>query len=112
MAYPQKVANKINAECYNNAYGGSSIDRIARTTITDLAGLKNEKKDIVAIIGTTSIFRIELPAEQRTWLCGQPTVNNDHTIKPITDYYIKYYSDYHATTNYYKNLIEYYHLAS
>jgi hypothetical protein len=105
LAYPQKVANKLGVECYNNAYGGSSIDRIARTTVTDLAGLKNEKKDIVAIIGTTSIFRMELPGELRTWHCGQPTVTNDQKIKPVTDYYIKYYSEYHATTNYYKNLI-------
>jgi hypothetical protein len=105
LAYPQKVADILGCECYNNAHGGSSIDRIARTTITDLARLKNEKKDIVALIGTTNIYRIEMPTPNQAWDCGQPTRSNNHVNKDITDYYIKYYTEYHAKTTYYKNLI-------
>jgi hypothetical protein len=90
---------------YNNAEGGASIDRIARTTISDLIKLKDYNTDIVALIGTTSIYRVEFPHENQAWISAQLAQGDQHFAKPIIDYYINHYSRYHGLYNYYKNLI-------
>lgn len=108
-AYPQKVANILNCEVLNNSEAGASMDRIARNTIIDLLDLKNKgTKDIVAIIGTTSIFRIDLPIKNNQWLSMQIGGHNDNLseIPPsLIVHYVKDYSVIHAYSNYYKNLI-------
>ena len=103
-AYPQKVGNILDCEVFNNALGGSSMDRIARTTISDLIKLKKEHTNIVAVIGTTDIHRIELPNENKAWASGQPA-HNVSIFAPVYQFYVKYSSSYHALSNYYNNLI-------
>jgi hypothetical protein len=106
-AYPQKLANLLKCELFNNALGGGSMDYIARNTIIDLIDLKKKgTKDIIAVIGTTSIFRIELPIDDDQWLSthigsGQPA----QIPSSFTEHYVKKYSVIHAYSNYYKNLI-------
>lgn len=60
LAWPQQLANRLGCQCYNNAQGGSSFDRICRTTISDLLQLKKEHTEIVAVISITDIFRSEI----------------------------------------------------
>lgn len=105
-AYPQKISALLNCEVINNAIGGASMDYIARTTILDLINLKNNHKDIVAVIGTTQTSRIDLPMANSQWQSVQIGYRFPVDIPSIFEkYYVKSYTNYHALTNYYQNLI-------
>lgn len=106
-AYPQKIGDALNCKVVNNAQGGASMDCIARNTISDLLNLKNDHKDIVAIIGTTQIYRLEIPIENNQWESVQVGHGFPNRLPDSFEkYYVKNYSVYHAFTNYYKNLIQ------
>jgi hypothetical protein len=62
MAWPAALAKLFRCQHLNSGEGGSSFDRIARTTISDLINLKRQHTDIVAVLSTTDIFRCELPS--------------------------------------------------
>lgn len=60
-SFPNKIKKLLGCELFNAAEGGSSFDRIARTTVVDLLSIKkNSNEKIVAIIGDTDIFRSEV----------------------------------------------------
>jgi hypothetical protein len=105
-AYPQKIGKALNCKVVNNSQGGASMDGIARTSILDLINLKKNYNDIVAVIGTTQTSRIDLPVELSQWQSVQVGYKFPPYIPVVVEkYYVKTYSNYHALTNYYKNLI-------
>ena len=117
-AWPNKLHKLSGYPVTNNAQSGSSMDRIARTTVSDLISLKEEHANIISIIGLTGIDRSELPTSGRTsgrpwtgssfssWvdiIHHRPNLNPDFA--PIFDFKLKYETDYHCYTNFYKNVI-------
>ena len=105
-AYPQKIGDSLKCEVFNNAQGGASMEYIVRTSILDLLNLKNTHKDIVALIGTTQPSRIDLPLPNNRWQSVQIGHKFPDEIPIVFNkYYLRNYTDYHALTNYYKNLI-------
>jgi hypothetical protein len=103
----------------NRALGGSSMDRIVRTSIADLIEIrKHHTSKIIAIIGTTDISRSEIPSwsPHRENLQGDPGVwvcLHNHGTLPKTVPYIRdlinfklaYQLDYHSLVNFYKNVV-------
>ena len=113
-AWPNKLHKLSGYPVTNNAQSGSSMDRIARTTVSDLISLKEEHANIISIIGLTGIDRSELPTSGRPWtgssfsswvdiIHHRPNLNPDFA--PIFDFKLKYETDYHCYTNFYKNVI-------
>ena len=116
-AWPNKLHNLSGYPVINNAQSGSSMDRIARTTVSDLISLKEEHANIISIIGLTGIDRSELPTSGRPWtgssfssfsswvdiIHHRPGLHPD--LAPIFDYKLKYETDYHCYINFYKNVI-------
>ncbi len=59
-AWPKFLAERLNAACVNDAIGGGSNARIVRTTIDYVARCtEEERKDLLVIIGWTTIDRDE-----------------------------------------------------
>ena len=113
-AWPNKLHNLSGYPVINNALSGSSMDRIARTTVSDLISLKEEHANIISIIGLTGIDRSELPGYRRSltgssfssWvdiIHHRPGLHPD--LASIFDYKLKYETDYHCYINFYKNVI-------
>ena len=110
-AWPNKLHKLSGYPVTNNAQSGSSMDRIARTTVSDLISLKEEHANIISIIGLTGIDRSELPGYRRSelhrnWvdiIHHRPGLHPD--LAPIFDYKLKYETDYHCYINFYKNVI-------
>lgn len=106
-SFPNKIATKLNLPFTNSAMGGSSMDRITRTTITDLIELRknNPQQKIIAFIGVTSFTRIEIPVpnikdeSQPKWMC-------EHEPTKLLGYEENLnYTDYHRLVYFYKNII-------
>ena len=113
-AWPNKLHKLSGYPVTNNAQSGSSMDRIARTTVSDLISLKEEHANIISIIGLTGIDRSELPTSGRPWTGSSFSSwvdiihhrpNLDPDFAPIFDFKLKYETDYHCYTNFYKNVI-------
>lgn len=117
-AFPNKLKNKLNVDVVNHAMGGSSMDRIVRTTITDLISLKKDHNNIVAIIGDTHCSRSELANFEfidstdivgftRHWVCLSTTYKmaNSKPLDPVIEYKLRYEKNYHMIVNYYSNVI-------
>lgn len=109
-AWPNKLHNLSGYPVINNAQGGSSMDRIARTTVSDLISLKEEHANIISIIGLTGIDRSELPSAYKSksqmWIDlihHRPHLHPAYA--PIFDFKLQYETDYHCYTNFYKNVI-------
>lgn len=113
-AWPNKLHNLSGYPVINNAQSGSSMDRIARTTVSDLISLKEEHANIISIIGLTGIDRSELPTSGRSltgssfssWvdiIHHRPGLHPD--LAPIFDFKLQYETDYHCYINFYKNVI-------
>jgi hypothetical protein len=82
------------------------MDRIARTTITDLIQLKKKNIDLVAIIGTTDIARTEIPGINSPWTSISPMINSvNNTIDSLLRFKTEYEKNYHCLINFYKNAI-------
>lgn len=117
-AFPHKLGKLLNVPVINHGMGGSSLDRIVRTTITDLISLKKDHDNIIAIIGDTHYSRSELANFEyidsldiagfnRYWVCLSTTyhMSGREPLEPILDYKIRYEKNYHMLVNYYKNII-------
>ena len=105
-AWPNKLKTLLGSDVINSAQAGSSMDRIARTTISDLISLKKNHDDIVAIIGTTGAARSEVPHEDQPWVDIIHNYKHQGNTDALIDYKINYEKDYHAFVNFYKNLIQ------
>jgi hypothetical protein len=101
------LSSRYGYNVVNNALGGASMERITRTTITDLINLKKTHKDIIAIIGTTEISRTEFPHETYGW---EPFMYNqkffkDYYAENLRQFKLQYQKDYHDLIYFYKNAI-------
>lgn len=118
LAFPNKIHQATGINVINKALGGSSMDRIVRTTIRDLIELKDTHKSITAIIGTTHCARGEVANaghpyinfldETVAWQCISTTYkipNRSSEYDPIISYKEKYETTYHYLLNFYKNVI-------
>jgi len=103
-SWPNKLSKLANTEVVNNAEGGSSMDRIARTTVCDLLRLKETSNDITAIIGTTSELRFEV-GNKLFWQSILVSSHVTKDIEPLVRFKVEYETDYHAFVNYFKNII-------
>lgn len=117
-SFPNKLKERLNIPVINHALGGSSMDRIVRTTITDLISLKKEHDEIIAIIGDTHWSRSEMPNFEfidspdavgfnRHWVCITSTyhMSGREPLNPVRDYKIRYEKNYHMLVKYYSNVI-------
>jgi hypothetical protein len=104
------LQSKYGYTVVNNALNGASIDRITRTTITDLIDLKNKHEIITAIIGITSHYRHEVPGDpdeppQKKWVDIAPHIKNLYKhASNVAEFNIKYETDYHASVKAILNL--------
>lgn len=119
-SFPIKLANILNCETINHAQGGSSLDRISRTTIADLIEIKKDHRDIVALIGTTCPSRSEIAGYYQNYYDldrlgfnnAWEQISSKHRfwspielIEKVIDYKIEFERDYHQMINAYKNII-------
>jgi len=75
--YPEFVAEAFGAELVNGGMEGSTNRRIIRTALRDLAELKNQHQDIIAVIGLTFLARAEI------WQPWLPAMSNDGHFRTI-----------------------------
>lgn len=120
-AFPNKVHQLTQLPVINHALGGSSMDRISRTTVSDLCDLRKEKPDekIIAFIGTTYPNRTEIPAAISVsrgmdphghvfnWDSVSPTyqILQSKEVEDLIKYFALRQTNYHAAVNFYKNII-------
>lgn len=119
-AFPNKVSMATGIPVINRAIHGASMDRIVRTTMTDLYNMKKESpnEEIIAFIGTTYPYRWEVAYDvanqhdmhgfPQDWICISSSYTIDAEsdyLKGIKKYKTVYYHYYHALVNYYKNII-------
>ena len=106
--FPSKIHSMTNINVINDGLGGSSMDRIVRTSITKLTELINtDEQEIVAVIGTTEMNRFELPNTDINWTCAP---HNISTTPELREAILKYYAinetDYHQYVKFYLNVIQ------
>ena len=118
-SFATKVHKFSNISFLNKALGGSSLDRIVRTSISDLHYIKkNNSQQVYAFIGTTDIFRSELPSEDsdgvdlygfnNDWhsiATRYSTDNEPNLLKSVREYKVRYEKNYHALVKFYLNVI-------
>lgn len=121
-AFPSLLSNLFQCPVVNHAFGGSSIDRIVRTSIFDLIELKKTNQNIIALIGTTELSRFELPSPHNHWnktkdFCGHyqcwksinvhfPDLNDSDLANKIVEYTLRHERNYHSLVRFYKNVIQ------
>lgn len=115
LAFPNLIQQKTGFHVINAALKqlGNSQSCIARNTITDLYNLKQQNKKIIAIIGTTSLNRIDIPNHTNNgWnnvmLSNPKTVTSDHydeKLQGLLEFYFHYYTDYHLYIEWLKNIL-------
>jgi hypothetical protein len=105
--FTTKLAKSLGVNFFNNALGGSGMDRITRTTISDLIELKKTEKNIVALIGTTEPLRMELPVMNTNpwWPVHPGNSVNDKMMNDVVNYYSMNVGNYHKMLAFYKNVI-------
>lgn len=119
-AFPNKVSTLTNLPVVNRALAGASMDHIVRTSMTDLYNMKKENptEKLVAYIGTTYPHRWEVAHDitgqhdiyglHQDWICisSSYTVDTESDyLKSIRKYKTMHYTPYHATVNFYKNVV-------
>jgi len=88
-AYPKKLADLLNMDCFNDACGGSSNDRITRTTIDWTSNYlqTNKAEELFVVIGWSAPNRIEFRIDDR-WIDILPQwVPPEEPMKTITNFY-------------------------
>jgi hypothetical protein len=119
LAFPNLVGEKLNVKVINHAMGGSSIDKISRSTLRDLIKYKNEYDKIYAFIGLTEIFRAEIAnpnisgrnnldmhGNRQDWYdIGVWKNFDDKFMDTIRDFKLEYETNYHNLIRFYKNII-------
>jgi hypothetical protein len=119
-AFPNKVAEITGLSVINQAKGGSSMDRIVRTTLSDLYALRisNPNVSLVAFVGTTHPNRSEIPSEfsvhdeiqgiTQDWQCISTTYSLDnlghHAVETLK-LKVLYETNYHAAISFYRNVM-------
>jgi len=106
-AWPNKLSSLLGISVINSAQGGSSMDRIARTSISDLIVLKKKHERIVAVIGITEPSRAELASEQYLWhdVILHLNYDSDILLHSLVKYKICHETSYHHMVNFLKNVI-------
>ena len=106
-AWPNKLSSLLGVSVINSAQGGASMDRIARTSISDLIALKKQHERIVAVIGITEPSRAELANEEYNWHDVILHINYDSDIllHSLVKYKIYHETEYHHMVNFLKNVI-------
>ncbi len=119
-AWPKKIQDNTGVPVINHAQGGSSFDRIARVTISDLINLKKTEHDIIAIIGTTCPSRSEIASPSdyyhhldflglnTNWEQIATSYRSSHQtgmLGNLIDYKIHYEKNYHQLVNVFKNIV-------
>jgi len=118
-SFPNKIADLFGCPVINHAQGGSSFDRIARTTIIDLIELRKNFENVVAIIGTTCPSRSEVCSPfssseldptgfPKTWEQISTTYKSAHqkgSLSNLIDYKVEFEKNYHQLVNAYKNIV-------
>lgn len=107
-SWPNKLRHLVESTVVSNAQGGSSMDRIARTTVADLIGLVKTNKDITAFIGLTSETRFEVGQPVDHWcsvIPQYPDLLPSKDLEAIARAKIAIETDYHNFVNFYKNVI-------
>lgn len=109
--FSNKLYLNLGHDVINNAVGGSSLERIIRTSMSDLIDLKKTHNEIVAVIGTTDPSRTEIPITDNEWRCihvdpiNNPIDDDERNINGIVDYKLTHESDYHLAIKFYKHII-------
>lgn len=110
-----QIAQVLKMPYLNNARGGSSMDRIVRTSILDLLKIRKQFPDekIKALIGTTSFYRFEAGTTNHStgedWICslGKPlSTTRVNPIDELSNYRLRYETNYHSLVRFYKNVIQ------
>ncbi len=107
-SWPNKLRQLTGTTVVSNAEGGASMDRIARTTVADLAGLVKTNKNIIAFIGLTYENRFEVGLPIDHWysvLPQNPESAPNEDIGAIARAKVLIETDYHNLVNFYKNVI-------
>jgi hypothetical protein len=117
-AFPNKIQQTLNIPVVNRALGGSSMDRIVRTTITNLIEYKKSNQDVIAIIGLTDCGRSEIANHQYSsyidfvgWHSHWTDISLGHVlsgqdeVEPVRQYNLRYQTNYHCQVAFYKNII-------
>jgi len=106
-AWPNKLGSLLGIPVINSGLSGASMDRIARTSISDLIALKKQHERIVAIIGTTEPGRAELANEEYIWRDIILHINYEHDslLNSLVKYKICNETEYHHMVNFLKNVI-------
>ena len=113
LAFPNKIQKILGCKFINAAVNGHSMDGITRTTITSLSRLLAEKNtDIVAILSTTEMNRLELPVrpgyEKFLWYncsTGYDMPHQQSDYPHVIKYMVTHDTDYHQYMRFYKNVI-------
>lgn len=106
-AWPYKLANLINYNVVNLGQSGISNTSILRRTIVELAGLANEKYDLV-VVGWTSAGRVEwkddIGVEYDLWpgYAGRSKFLHDH---PWRNDWLNYINKYHNSEYLYQQYL-------
>lgn len=100
------IENPSTPVVINSAESGSSMDRIARTTISHLIKLLDTTNDIIVFIGLPPENRYEVGWNKQQWHCVSPQHSHQHEdFKPLNKFKLTQESDYHMCFNFFKNII-------
>jgi len=116
LCFAGLVSKKVRLSFLNRALGGSSMDRIARTTVSDLIQIKksNPDKKIFAFVGITNPQRFEVGIHDPVYDEYWQSVNllniflsksRQEEIDPVIKYKLTCETNYHGLVNFYKNII-------
>lgn len=101
LAFPNKIKKELNIDVINAAQAGSSMDRIIRSSITDLLNLRKTDNNITAIIGTTQMGRWEIPCNNNNFAdwaslsVRYEPPNTPEIFKLLVKYQVMNDTDYH-----------------
>lgn len=120
-AFPNKVGKLMGCETINHALGGSSMDRIVRTSLCDLKSLRKENptEPVIAFVGTTHPMRWEMPksfsdihfdihGQPKDWQCISTTYRTseeDYLREEMIKLRVLTETNYHALVSFYKNIL-------
>jgi len=119
-AFPNQLKSYLDCQVINHAQGGSSMNRIIRTSMVDLMELAKEDEPVIALIGTTCPSRSEISTPfnnltdidelgfTKTWEQISTTYKSSHQtgmLEKVIDYKIYHDKNYHQLVNAFLNII-------
>lgn len=119
QAFPNKLEELTGVKVINHSRPGTSMDRIVRSSMSDLLTLTKTHSDIVAVIGTTGATRSEIACRDyneidhdqgipNVWRCISSIYrlpNDTVDLNYLISYKLTYEKNYHHYVNVYKNII-------